>query len=820
MPSNKKSLIGLLKKNLPKDVNIFDEKYEYRDYKNINDEINILIKILKETNQINWEAYLENNQDVKISNMDPVEHYLLHGIYEGRKITSNNVNAIAANIGPDVSIIIPNFNNCTFLRKCLSSVCNQSLKNIEIIVIDDCSTDNSVKIIKDFCQRDNRIKLIEFKSNRSANVARITGIEASSGKYIMFVDPDDFLQPDACEIAIQTIKRGYDIVGFGANIINQAYMDKKDVEDGDKYLNRAVPGFYTRDEMYENIFLKQNLTFTLWNKIYVSGICKKGIEKLKKDFIPVAQDLYAFLAITSMARNIYIINNKLYNYNYGIGVSFPGSAKEHKNRQIDRFIAVKYIRELLKNSFLDSYIPIIENKLFIGGFLKTYEKLINEDRWIFLRSYFDNYGIIQGLSLIINAFYNNPDIISKRLENNDKWIQNIQHTGNNKKIGIFYFRIGYGGIETIIKNLCKLLINNGYEVHLFVEERSTDEILLDDRIKIYNIMPSGNNAASAIIHIKSLYKAIMDSKIKLIFHMWPSYGQFIWDTILYHYCNIKVITQMHSDLNWHFIYKKTGNQSHLATLSYIKCADKLICLSRYTELYMRSNQIDAIYIPNPIKIEENININDNKSDNIAIIGRLGDPGKRINESLEVFKQVLDKISNAKLFLIGGFGNSEQRQKIMDKINKLRITNNVIITGWTNNPEIYIKQCKIGLSTSYTEGFPLGISECQTQGLPCVIYDLPIELKRNNPSIITVPQGSIKDAANKIITILSDRSLYSCLRNIAFNKTRKYSYQQYSEKILSLIENLENQCSVRYYNKKDMADTIKYMTFYSGQRPPY
>lgn len=94
---------------------------------------------------------------------------------------------------PKVSVIIPVFNTEKYLTKCLDSVCNQTLGDIEIICIDDCSTDNSLNILKDYASKDKRIKLIEFKENKGAAVARNTGITEAQGEYIGFVDSDDYV---------------------------------------------------------------------------------------------------------------------------------------------------------------------------------------------------------------------------------------------------------------------------------------------------------------------------------------------------------------------------------------------------------------------------------------------------------------------------------------------------------------------------------------------------------------------------------------------------------------------------------------------------
>ena len=92
-----------------------------------------------------------------------------------------------------VSVIIPVYNVEPYLEKCLDSLINQTLKDIEIICINDCSTDNSLNILEQFKNKDERIKLINLKENKGAAAARNEGLKIAKGEYLGFVDPDDYV---------------------------------------------------------------------------------------------------------------------------------------------------------------------------------------------------------------------------------------------------------------------------------------------------------------------------------------------------------------------------------------------------------------------------------------------------------------------------------------------------------------------------------------------------------------------------------------------------------------------------------------------------
>lgn len=104
---------------------------------------------------------------------------------------------------PLVSIITPVYNAERFLSDTIKSVQNQTYKNWEILLIDDCSKDNSAQIIKEFQKYDNRIKYIKLKKNSGASVSRNEGIRNAKGRFIAFVDSDDIWKPEKLEIQIK-----------------------------------------------------------------------------------------------------------------------------------------------------------------------------------------------------------------------------------------------------------------------------------------------------------------------------------------------------------------------------------------------------------------------------------------------------------------------------------------------------------------------------------------------------------------------------------------------------------------------------------------
>jgi glycosyltransferase involved in cell wall biosynthesis len=100
---------------------------------------------------------------------------------------------------PKVSVIIPAYNTKPYLRRCLDSVVGQTLRDIEIICVNDGSTDGSLAVLREYEQKDGRVKVIDFAQNRGVAVARNAAMDAAAGEYIGFVDSDDYVDLDFYE---------------------------------------------------------------------------------------------------------------------------------------------------------------------------------------------------------------------------------------------------------------------------------------------------------------------------------------------------------------------------------------------------------------------------------------------------------------------------------------------------------------------------------------------------------------------------------------------------------------------------------------------
>jgi glycosyltransferase involved in cell wall biosynthesis len=115
---------------------------------------------------------------------------------------------ISISLKEKISIIVPVYNMEAYIKRCLDSIYKQSYKNLEIIIVDDGSSDDSLKICKEFVEKDNRVKIIS-QNNQGVSAARNTGIDNATGEYVAFVDSDDYIHPEMYERLYSLLKKNH-----------------------------------------------------------------------------------------------------------------------------------------------------------------------------------------------------------------------------------------------------------------------------------------------------------------------------------------------------------------------------------------------------------------------------------------------------------------------------------------------------------------------------------------------------------------------------------------------------------------------------------
>lgn len=249
-----------------------------------------------------------------------------------------------------ISIIIPVYNAEKYIAKCAESLINQTYKNIEIIFVDDCSTDSSNKIIKEFTEKDSRVKQYSTGTNGGPGKARNVGLENSHGEYIMFCDNDDTYSPNMCEVMLKTmLEKDVDLVTCKANVIN-GKLDRAQ----EHYVNSNPLGYFNFNEKKRFV-----LNVFVWNKIYKKSLIDKY--DIKFTIISSEDDLFTFM-YNSVINSYYGLEEELYNLVLH-KASYTQSIAKGKNPKMkwDKLYIIKeYIEFLEKNNLIERMLECLK----------------------------------------------------------------------------------------------------------------------------------------------------------------------------------------------------------------------------------------------------------------------------------------------------------------------------------------------------------------------------------------------------------------------------------------------------------------------------
>lgn len=235
---------------------------------------------------------------------------------------------------PLISIIVPIYNVDKYLKKCIDSLLNQTYKNLEIILVDDGSTDNSGKICDEYSKRDNRI-IVFHQKNSGVSTTRNKGLEISTGEYIGFVDPDDYISPIMYDVLYNILKQSSadismcDYECFDSESIN--FCESKDFI------------IYDKKQALCELVLDRNITSHLWNKLYKSEL----FDGIKFPENKIYEDVGTIYLVIEKANKIIHNKSVLYAY-YQRPTSLCNTISENRISNYIEMVNNRYNYLLLK----------------------------------------------------------------------------------------------------------------------------------------------------------------------------------------------------------------------------------------------------------------------------------------------------------------------------------------------------------------------------------------------------------------------------------------------------------------------------------------
>src|SRR5690554_6093317 len=256
---------------------------------------------------------------------------------------------------PKISIIVPYFNSHKYISKCINSILNQEFRNIELILVDDGSTDNSYELCTDFAKKDNRIILLQ-KENGGQGSARNMGLDIARGDFIGFVDSDDFIEPEMYSEMIE------------ACLINQADL----AICGYNYLNKENGKLRPLSAIYTDIVMsnKELMREYVCGNYITGGPCNKLYKRhlfreLRFPSIRMREDSYLMPYIFKHVNKAVYVGSNLYNQFFSEGST---ERSYFTPLHLEAFQSVRSLEEVIN----ESYPELIPHVVFKKPLLTIY----------------------------------------------------------------------------------------------------------------------------------------------------------------------------------------------------------------------------------------------------------------------------------------------------------------------------------------------------------------------------------------------------------------------------------------------------------------
>ncbi len=278
-----------------------------------------------------------------------------------------------------VSVIVPVYNADKYIDGCIESIVNQSYKNIEIILVDDGSTDQSAKKLDDWAKKDQRIKAVH-KENGGVSSSRNVGLDNAIGEFVMFVDSDDTVTNDFVETALFELKeRDLDVLSFAFDFV---YDENYCVSACDKI--SLFVDFANKKNLVEFLLRyisKGEFSYCVWNRIYKRSIIEERSLRFDVDK-SLGEDFLFVLKYLCYAKNFASTSKILYRYTFGVDNSLTESwnkSLDYKIKEANE-IANEFIKELnrsrkfedCKEIFALIYVAIMQ--VYIGKIIGDNKK--------------------------------------------------------------------------------------------------------------------------------------------------------------------------------------------------------------------------------------------------------------------------------------------------------------------------------------------------------------------------------------------------------------------------------------------------------------
>ena len=657
-----------------------------------------------------------------------------------------------------LSVVVAVYNVKDYIDDCLSSLAEQTIKDVEFIVVDDGSTDGSKDICDQWGKRDKRFVIIHHENNKGLLITRKTGVLKSRGNWVTFLDGDDKLDKEALKEMLHLVnKKSVDIIQFSIDVFNcenkYQYISRKQYY---KNYNRKV---FQSENIAKSMFIDKTILWNLCFKIYKRELLIKCVYFISDIHLVYAEDAYFSFIISFFARSfISCKTNGLYLYRINSGIS----SKIRYDLQtfsiyLNSILVVSEIEEFLqknnaskqwyvffyalKNHLFSTIVTTLDNmpdNVFQEAFSLFYQKI----KIISFLPWLEKF-IIKSQTKLASA-YTQVQHSAYRTNVYKKYTNN----NNIKTIGIVYQFNKYN-FEFDIISYIQIFSRQGYRVVLFTDILSNNFNNLLNNVVLVQL-PISYKQKRAELFIEYIDKY----NISVVIYNVSSSKELFWDILCLNEIYIRVILLLHE-----FLFQEINdcNINNVDKLKVYQLADTVFTLSSSDEIFLKCCGINAKYLPSYTNKNEKTKsyfaVHDKQL--VLWIGRLSKESN-YKEILKIYRRVVSINKNTKCCIIG-VGRLKDKIFIKMFIKIYQLHEKIIYISDPNDIDSWYSKTSILLIASTFELYPKVIVDSKIYGIPIVTYDHPVsDLLIDNHGLISVESHNIEEAANTILYILNNK----------------------------------------------------------------
>lgn len=651
---------------------------------------------------------------------------------------------------PSVSVIVPFYNHEKFIEERLDSILAQSIKDIEIIALDDCSTDDTVAKVRPY-QQDSRVTLIENETNSGSPFKQWEkGIRLAQGDVIWIAEGDDSCSPNFLNTLLPYFNDPLVNISYAKTLTIDENGKVKSKQVLDDYLERAYPGKFDKNYILDGFIEVQQQLASVNNIVNASGIL------IRKDSLGSSLEAALEYKITG-DRRIYLECLKSGKIAYD--VSATNYFRRHSSSQVSK---------------LDGSLVYFKEKEEVARYIANNYALPSRS-WRRLKSAlifdFERFSHLHPGKQISDLV--DLSFIEKLCVDSNKTIKNIAFYVH----GMMFSK---GGIERMVHYLANHLAEKGNKVTIYCRKSNSSKSVypLYESVRVLPIFDEKNLDSS----VKNLRKKIIHDEIDLFI---PMLSEWLFEPVVEAAQNTGAII-LASERNdpWKIMELWWDKEKR------IKCFEKVdyihVLLNVFKDSLPDHLKGKVIVIPNGVELSNN-NTSKKKEEKIILsVGRLA-PQKRFDRLIEAANLLKDKLRNER-YKVTIYGEGSERKKLQAMIEQFQISDIVELRGVIDNIEDVYCCSTVFAFPSEFEGFGNVIIEALSYALPVVAFkdcNGPNEIVRDGVEGYLC--HDVEEFSNKIAEVIDSKS--TVINKNASKRALDYSIDKYIQHWASVISGI-------------------------------